>query len=163
MRGMGVAGSHPMAKDIVQIFLKSGIYCKYYPNPKSMKWSKLVTNLLGNSSSAILNLSPAQIYSNPALYQIEIEQVREALNVMQIQGIKAVNLPGVPVKILAALIKYLPYWLSGWFRGVAWACVASQEIRFTLLPIGARRSLVPVQSKPPRQGITPISSSCTTP
>jgi len=57
MRGMGVAGNHPMAKDLVQIFLKSGIYCKYYPNPKSMKWSKLVTNLLGNSSSAILNLS----------------------------------------------------------------------------------------------------------
>jgi len=112
MRGMGVAGSHPMAKDLVQIFLKSGIYCKYYANPESMKWSKLVTNLLGNSSSAILNLSPAQIYSNPALYQIEIEQVREALDVMQSQGIKVVNLPGVPVTVLAALINYLPCWLS---------------------------------------------------
>jgi 2-dehydropantoate 2-reductase len=112
MRGMGVAGSHPIVKDLVKVFLKTEIYCKYYPNPDSMKWSKLVTNLLGNSSSAILNLSPAQIYSNPALYKVEIEQVREALNVMHIQGIKAVNLPGVPVKILAALIKYLPYWLS---------------------------------------------------
>ena len=109
---MGVAGNHPLAKDLVQIFVKSGIDCKYFPNAESMKWSKLVTNLLGNSSSAILNLSPAQIYSNPALYQIEIEQVREALNVMQFQDINAVNLPGVPVKILAALIKYLPYWLS---------------------------------------------------
>jgi len=111
-RGMGVAGSHPIAKDLVQIFLKSGIYCKFFPSPESMKWSKLVTNLLGNSSSAILNLSPAQIYSNPALYQIEMEQVREVLNVMEIQGIKIVNLPGVPVNILAALIKYLPDWLS---------------------------------------------------
>jgi len=112
IRGIGVAGRHPMAKDLVQIFLKSGISCIYYPNPASMKWSKLVTNLLGNSSSAILNLSPAQIYSNPALYQIEIEQVRETLNVMDIQGIKVVNLPGVPVKILAAIINYLPNWLS---------------------------------------------------
>jgi len=112
MRGMGVAGNHPLAKDLVQIFIKSGIYCKYFPNADNMKWSKLVTNLLGNSSSAILNLSPAQIYSNPALYQIEIEQVREALKVMQFQDIHAVNLPGVPVKILAALIQYLPCWLS---------------------------------------------------
>ena len=77
-----------------------------------MKWSKLLTNLLSNASSAILNLTPAQIYSDPALYQIELDQVREALDVMRIQGIKAVNLPGVPVKILAAVIKYLPYWLS---------------------------------------------------
>jgi len=112
MRGIGVAGSHPMAKDLEQIFLAAGIYCKYYPNPDSMKWSKLVTNLLGNASSAILNLTTAQIYSDPALYQIELEQVREALKVMQNQGIKTVNLPGVPVKILAALIKYLPNRLS---------------------------------------------------
>lgn len=112
MRGMGIAGSHPMARDLVQIFLEAGIFCKYYPNPESMKWSKLVTNLLGNASSAILNLTASQIYSNPALYQIELEQIREALNVMQNQGIKAVNLPGVPVRILAALIKYMPYWFS---------------------------------------------------
>jgi len=112
VRGMGIAGSHPMAKDLVQIFLEAGIHCKYYPNTESMTWSKLVTNLLGNASSALLNLTSAQIYSNPALYQIELEQVREALNVMQNQGINAVNLPGVPVKILAVLIKYLPYWLS---------------------------------------------------
>ena len=112
MRGMGIAGSHPMARDLVQIFLEAGIYCKYYPNAESMKWSKLVTNLLGNASSAILNLTPVQIFSNPALYQIEQEQIREALNVMRKQGIKAINLPGVPVTILAALIKYLPFWLS---------------------------------------------------
>jgi len=112
VRGMGLAGSHPMARDLVRIFQEAGIDCKYYPNAENMKWSKLVTNLLGNASSAILDLTPTQIFSNPALYQIEQEQVREALNVMQNQGIKAINLPGVPVKILAALIKYLPYWLS---------------------------------------------------
>lgn len=112
VRGMGIAGNHPLVKDLVQVFLEVGINCKYYPNPENMKWSKLLTNLLGNASSAILDLTPSEIYSNPALYQVELEQVREALNVMKIQGIKTVNLPGVPVKTLAAVIKYLPYWLS---------------------------------------------------
>lgn len=112
LRGMGIAGNHPMVNDLVQILQEVGINCKYYSNPENMKWSKLVTNLLGNASSAILNLTASEIYSNPALYQVELEQVREALNVMQIQGIKAVNLPGVPVKILAAVIRYLPNWLS---------------------------------------------------
>ena len=112
MRGIGVAGSHPLAKELVQILSMAGINCQFYKSPQSMKWSKLVTNLLGNASSAILNLTTAQIYSDPALYRIELDQVREALNVMQIQGIKTVNLPGVPVRILTAIIKYLPNWLS---------------------------------------------------
>ncbi len=112
IRGMGIAGSHPMSKGLVQIFQESGIHCEYYPNSENMKWSKLITNLLGNAASAILNLTPAEIYSNSALYQVELDQIREALNVMHIQGITPVNLPGVPVKILAAIIKYLPYRFS---------------------------------------------------
>ena len=112
LRGMGIAGSHPLVKDLVQIFQEAGIKCSFYPNPADMKWSKLVTNLLGNASSAILNLSPSEIYSDRALYQVELEQIREALLIMQIQGIQAVNLPGVPVKILAAVIRSLPAWLS---------------------------------------------------
>ncbi len=112
IRGMGIAGSHPISKGLVKIFQEAGIHCVYYPNAENMKWSKLITNLLGNAASAILNLTPAEIYSNSALYQVELDQIREALNVMHIQGIKPVNLPGVPVKILAAIIKYLPYRLS---------------------------------------------------
>jgi len=112
LRGMGIAGDHSLARELVSNFQDAGIDCKYFQNPADMKWSKLLTNLLGNASSAILDLSPAQIYSNPVLYRVELDQVREALNVMKVQGIKAVNLPGVPVKILAAIIKYLPNKLS---------------------------------------------------
>lgn len=112
LRGVGVAGNNPMTKNLVAIFLGAGIQCVHYLNPKNMKWSKLISNLLGNASSAILNLTTAKIYSNPTLYKVELDQIREALQVMDAQGIKAVNLPGVPVKILAGIIRYLPDWLS---------------------------------------------------
>lgn len=112
MRGMGLGGDHPLARELVEIFSRVGIKCQFYHNPQNMKWSKLLTNLLGNASSAILNLTTAQIYSNPVLYKIELEQVREALRVMHVQGNKTVNLPDVPVKILAGIIKNLPYWIS---------------------------------------------------
>ncbi len=111
-RGMGIADNHPISRDLVEIFMEAGISCKLYPSAESMKWSKLITNLLGNASSAILDMTPTQIYSDPDLYRIELDQVREALEVMDIQGIKVVNLPGVPVKILAAIIKYVPDRLS---------------------------------------------------
>jgi 2-dehydropantoate 2-reductase len=112
IRGIGIAGNHLLAGDLVEIFQEAGINSRYYPDPMSMKWSKLLTNLLGNASSAILNQTTAQIYSNPVLYRMELQQVREALKVMEVLGIKVVNLPGVPVKILAGLIRHLPAWLS---------------------------------------------------
>jgi 2-dehydropantoate 2-reductase len=112
LRGMGLAGNHPLVKNLADTFSGSGIDCKTYSDPRNMKWSKLISNLLGNASSAILNLTTAQIYANPALYQVEMDQIREALKVMDVQGIRTVNLPGVPVKILAGIIKYLPDWLS---------------------------------------------------
>jgi len=112
LRGMGVAGNHPMAKDLAAAFSRSGIQCVHYSDPLNMKWSKLISNLLGNASSAILNLTVAQIYANPELYQVEMEQIREALQVMDSQKIKTVNLPGVPIKILAGIINYLPDRLS---------------------------------------------------
>jgi len=66
-RGMGIAGSHPLARELVSIFQEAGINCEYYPDPLDMKWSKLITNLLGNAASAILNSTTAGIYSHPAL------------------------------------------------------------------------------------------------
>jgi len=111
-RGMGIAGNHPLAKKLVPVFQQAGLNCKYYLLAENMKWSKLITNLLGNASSAILNLPPGKIYQNQALYQMERDQIREVLQVMRSLKIKPVNLPGVPVKLLALLMGSLPGWLS---------------------------------------------------
>ena len=111
-RGMGIAGDHPDLGDYQSIFDQAGLNCKIYSRADAMKWSKLLTNLLGNASSAILNLSPAAIYAHPGLYQMELEQIRECLRVMKKLSIPAVNLPGVPVRLLAGVIRSTPPSLS---------------------------------------------------
>lgn len=112
LRGMAAADIHPISREILPIFNQAGLNLKLYARPESLKWSKLLTNLMGNASSAILNLTPAQIYSDPDLFDLELKQLRETLKVMRGMGIQPVNLPGVPIKLLALVVKYLPRQLS---------------------------------------------------
>ena len=56
-----------------------------------MKWSKLLANLVGNATSAILDLDPASIYADKRLYAIERRQLREALAVMRALGLRPVG------------------------------------------------------------------------
>jgi 2-dehydropantoate 2-reductase len=74
---------------------------RLYARPADMKWSKLLTNLLGNATSAILDMTPAAIFAYPGLYRLEVEQLRETLRVMRESGISVVNLPRTPVRLLA--------------------------------------------------------------
>lgn len=111
-RGIGIAATHPISQRLASCFNAAGLNCRLYPRARDMKWSKMLTNLLANASSAILNLTPAQIFSNPALYRMEIMQLREALSVMAAKDIRPVNLPGTPVVALAFAVRRLPLSLS---------------------------------------------------
>jgi 2-dehydropantoate 2-reductase len=76
-----------------------------------MKWSKMLTNLLANPISAILDMTAGEVFANKNLYKIEIDMLKECLAVMEAQGIKVVDLPGTPVRALA-FATTLPLWLS---------------------------------------------------
>ena len=76
-----------------------------------MKWSKMLTNLLANPTSAILDMTAGEVFANRNLYKLEIDMLRECLAVMDAQGFKVVDLPGTPVRALAFATK-LPLWLS---------------------------------------------------
>lgn len=75
---------------------------------RSLKWSKLLLNILGNATSAILNLSPQAIFRDPAMFAVEQQAVREALGVMGALGVPVINLPGYPVRLLALLFSRVP-------------------------------------------------------
>lgn len=111
-RGMGIAGDHPRLGEFQAVFNQAGLNCRVYASADAMKWSKLITNLLGNASSAILNLPPSTIYAHPDLYQMELDQIRECLAVMRALHIPVLNLPGVPVKVLSWIIQFLPRTIS---------------------------------------------------
>jgi 2-dehydropantoate 2-reductase len=72
----------------------------------------MLTNLLANATSAILNLPPLQIFQHPGLYQVEVRMLREALAVMAAQNIPITDLPATPVRLLMGVIRTLPLSLS---------------------------------------------------
>ncbi len=107
-RGVGIAGGHTLAPALLRSFNAAGLNARYYPGSDSLKWSKMLTNLMANASSAILNMAPVEIYADPVLYHLEITQMREALAIMDALKIKVTDLPGTPVRILSYLVRWLP-------------------------------------------------------
>ena len=111
LRGVGVAKGHPLSEKLNNAFNAAYLNSKLFDDANSMKWSKMLTNLLANPTSAILDMTAAEVFANKSLYRLEIEMLRECLAVMEAQGFKVVDLPGTPVRALAFATK-LPLWLS---------------------------------------------------
>ncbi|MDI6769403.1 MAG: ketopantoate reductase family protein [Anaerolineales bacterium] len=109
LRGVGVAcpeqgrraAGQPLSEKLVAALDEAGLNARLYPRAADMKWSKMLTNLLGNATSAILDMTPAEVFAHPGLYRLEMQMLRETLDVMAAQGIRAVDLPGTPVRALA--------------------------------------------------------------
>jgi 2-dehydropantoate 2-reductase len=91
---------------------RAGLNPRLYPNVKEMKWSKMLTNLLANATSAILDMTPGEVFAHEGLYRLEIAQLREALAVMRAQGIRTVDLPSAPVRLLVFSVRYTPLIVS---------------------------------------------------
>lgn len=111
LRGIGIANGNPMSAKLVAAFNAAYLNAQLFQNAAAMKWSKMLTNLIANPTSAILNMSAAQVFADRRLYKLEIEMLRECLAVMAAQNIPVVDLPGTPVRALAFAIR-LPLWLS---------------------------------------------------
>ena len=111
LRGAGIAMTHPLSDRLVAAFNEAFLNAQAFPDADSMKWSKMLTNLLANPLSAILDMSAAEIYAHRGLYKLEIKMLRECLAVMEAQHIDVVDLPGTPVRALAFAVR-LPLWLS---------------------------------------------------
>lgn len=117
--GFGVAAFAPAARGDAQRVLEAlrstGSDTIRYDDYPAMKWSKLLTNMMGNASSAILDMPPEDIYADPRLFRMELTALREAVAVMQAWHIPAVDLPGLRVTLLAWVVPTAP---SGVLRRV---------------------------------------------
>jgi 2-dehydropantoate 2-reductase len=56
-------------------------------------------------------MTAGEVFANKDLYKIEIDMLKECLAVMEAQGVEIVDLPGIPVRMLAFATE-LPLWLS---------------------------------------------------
>lgn len=111
LRGVGIAAGHVLSEKLVDVFNHAYLRCRLYPDADSMKWSKLLTNLIANPTSAILNMTAAEVLANRRLYKLEIEMLKECLAMMKAQNLEVVDLPGTTVRALAFATR-LPLWLS---------------------------------------------------
>jgi 2-dehydropantoate 2-reductase len=111
LRGVGVGTGHPLSEKLNTTFNAAYLNSQLFEDASSMKWSKMLTNLIANPTSAILDMTARQVFANRDLYKLEIEMLRECLAVMKAQDLKVVDLPGTPVRALAFATK-LPLWLS---------------------------------------------------
>ncbi len=98
----GAAGptAAAMSARLAASWTMAGLPARVYPDADAMKWSKLLANLVGNATSAILDLDPAQVYADPRGFAIERRQLREAVDVMRMLGLRPVTLPGADVSML---------------------------------------------------------------
>src|SRR4030065_192556 len=87
LRGMGVAAGHALSGKLVSTLDGAYLKCRLYPDAHSMKWSKMLTNLIANPTSAILNMTAAEVFANRKLYKLEIDMLKECLAVMKAQNI----------------------------------------------------------------------------
>jgi 2-dehydropantoate 2-reductase len=99
-RGLGLGAGHPLTASLAAAFRSAGIETRLYAVPQAMKWSKLLTNMVANASSAILGWTASAVMRHPGVFRLEIEALRETTSVMRRMGLKAVALPGVRVDAL---------------------------------------------------------------
>lgn len=107
-RGLGVALGHPLVVPLVDALNDAGLSAKIFPEAGPMKWSKLLTNLTGNATSAILDMPVGALFADRRCYQVEIAVLRECLAVMRALGYRPVDLPGTPVRLLALAAERVP-------------------------------------------------------
>ena len=118
LRGVGVAKGHALSEKLNDALNKAYLNSRLFDDAGSMKWSKMLTNLVANPTSAILDMTAGEVFANKDLYKIEIDMLKECVTVMEAQGFKVVDLPGTPVRALV-FATTLPLWLSKPFLGKA--------------------------------------------
>jgi len=111
-RGVGLTAHHPLSGALAAAFGQARLAPRLYADPLAMKWSKLLTNLMANASSAILEMLPDEIFREASLFRMELDMMRECLRVMRAQHLSPVDLPHTPVRALAFAVERLPVFLA---------------------------------------------------
>lgn len=111
--GLGLASfaGPAQVEPVAHALRQAGFTVAEYADAASLKWSKLLMNLICNAVCAIVDMPPAEALQNRAIFNLELEALREALRVMAAQDVSVVALPSYPMPALAFALRSLPNWL----------------------------------------------------
>lgn len=106
--GLATLDSGTPVGPAAEAFRSAEFETRIYDDWQALTWSKLLLNMLGNATSAILDWPPERIFGDPQLFDLEWRAWREALRVMRAQHIAVVSLPGYPLPWAARLLPWIP-------------------------------------------------------
>ncbi len=104
----GDAGSGSLLSSLASSFSSAGLPARVHSDARSMKWSKLLMNMIGNAASAILAEPPGVTFADARIADLEIDALREALRVMAAAGIRPLNVEKYLLGTLAPLLRFGP-------------------------------------------------------
>jgi 2-dehydropantoate 2-reductase len=112
--GLGLA---PVARgeeviEWARMLAGAGIKVKVFRDYQSMKWSKLLLNIIANATCAILDQSPGAIYRYRPTFRLEYQMMKEALAVVKKMGVRVVDLPGAPAGLLPRVLGLVPAFVA---------------------------------------------------
>jgi len=96
-------GSNSTHNWLLAAFGATGIPVSAAADYRSLKWSKLALNVVGNASCAILNVLPERLVHLDDVFSLEIRAIREVRAVMKALDIPAIDLPRYPVRALQGI------------------------------------------------------------
>src|SRR4030095_11750163 len=73
LRGVGVAKGHVLSEKVNAALDAAYLNSRLFEDAASMKWSKMLTNLIANPTSAILDMPAGEVFANRDLYRLEID------------------------------------------------------------------------------------------
>lgn len=79
-----------------------------FADDKDLLWSDVFSQLQANALPSILDVPTTEIYENSAYFDIEYQQIKEALAVIRHERANLVSLPGMNVPRLAQMVRWLP-------------------------------------------------------
>lgn len=104
------------AKDLATLFTKGGIKTRLFADITTIKWNKLLLNILGNPLAALFDLVPGDYLRTKEGAFLERVLLREFLQLLRAKKIPLVSLPGGPTFLLPLLLHF-PFLLSYVARG----------------------------------------------
>lgn len=108
-RGGGVALASMDGEEvpgwIVDAFAATGLTTIVVQDYRSLRWSKLLLNMLGAATTAILDSDVGVVMADPELFRLEQKAFREAGRVMDALRIRTVKLPGYPVPLARSVMR----------------------------------------------------------
>ena len=107
---IGLAAASPTADPLLALnaLRAAGFRVEKFDDYRSLKWSKLMMNIISNAIPAILDMPPAESLADDRIFALEMESIAETLAVMRAAGISPVDVPGYPVRWLARAVRWLP-------------------------------------------------------